>query len=80
MLNLFFKVSWKPRKIQLLIKLAEKLDTHDFIISLYIFVNNISNFNPRIKILLFLDSAKSVMLKNVQNAELHFKMFWKLEN
>ena len=33
----------------------------------YIFVDNFSNFNPRIGILLFLDSAKAGRLKNVQN-------------
>ena len=33
----------------------------------YIFVNSFYNVNPRIKILLFLDSAKGGLLKNVQN-------------
>ena len=32
-----------------------------------IFVINFSNFNPAIRILSFLDSAKAGMLKNVQN-------------
>ena len=32
----------------------------------YIFVNSFYNVNPRIKILLFLDSAKGGLLKNVQ--------------
>ena len=35
--------------------------------SQYIFVNSFSDFHPRIKILLFLDSAKAGLLKNVQN-------------
>ena len=33
----------------------------------YIFIISFSNFNPRIKILLTLDSAKAGLLKNVQN-------------
>ena len=33
----------------------------------YFFVHNISNFNHGINILIFLDSAKAGMLKNVQN-------------
>ena len=33
----------------------------------YSFVNNFSNLNPRIRILLFLDSAKAGLLKYVQN-------------
>ena len=33
----------------------------------YIFVNNFSNLSSRIEILLFLDSTKAGLLKNVQN-------------
>ena len=33
----------------------------------YSFVNNFSNLNPRIRILIFLDSAKVGLLKNVHN-------------
>ena len=32
----------------------------------YVFVNRFSNYNPRMKILLFMDSAKTGLLKNVQ--------------
>ena len=31
------------------------------------FVHESANFNPRIKVLLFLDSAQGGLLKNVQN-------------
>ena len=31
------------------------------------FVHESANFNPRIKVLLFLDSAQQGLLKNVQN-------------
>ena len=38
----------------------------------HIFVNNFRNFNPRIRILLFLDSAKTGLLKNIQNHSLRW--------
>ena len=41
--------------------------------SYYIFVINFSNINPRIKILLFLDSGKAGLLENVQN---HFSKYF----
>ena len=42
------------------------------------FVYESAYFNPRIKVLLFLDSAQVELLKNVQN---HFsKVYWKPRN
>ena len=62
--------SWETGKTQVLIKFVENsigYSSFQIWCCNYVFVNNISNSNPRIKILLFLDSAKAGLLKNVKN-------------
>ena len=66
-----FKVSWKPKKCKNRSSssnlLKPQYSSFQMQYSHKIFVNSFSNFHPRIKIWLFLDSGKTRLLTIVKN-------------